>query len=86
MSGYALARDVGAQVSSFCYPNGDWNPRVLAAVEKAGYARAVTTQHGWNVRGAATFALRRCDLTYVHCVDRSGRFSPARLAWRLGRS
>ncbi|HKC50544.1 MAG TPA: polysaccharide deacetylase family protein [Myxococcota bacterium] len=81
-----IERAIGAPVSSFCYPNGDSNPRVLAAVEKAGYARAVTTQHGWNARGAAMFALRRCDLTYAHCVDRSGRFSPARLAWRLGRS
>lgn len=81
-----IERAIGASVTSFCYPNGDWNPRVLDAVRKSGYARAVTTLHGWNARGAELFALRRCDLTYAHCVDRLGRFSPARLAWRLGRS
>jgi peptidoglycan/xylan/chitin deacetylase (PgdA/CDA1 family) len=80
-----IEREVGGTVSSFCYPNGSWDPRVLDAVVRSGYARAVTTQHGWNARGAAMFALRRCDLSYVHCVDRLGRLSPARLAWRLGR-
>lgn len=81
-----IEREIGGAVSSFCYPNGDWEPRVLDAVKKAGYARAVTTAHGWNARGREMFALRRCDLSYVHCADRRGHFSPARLAWRLGRS
>jgi peptidoglycan/xylan/chitin deacetylase (PgdA/CDA1 family) len=80
-----IEREIGGPVTSFCYPNGSWDPRVLAAVRKAGYACAVTTQHGSNARGREMFALRRCDLSYVHCVDRFGRFSPARLAWRLGR-
>jgi len=81
-----IEREIGGPVTSFCYPNGDWDPRVLEAVKRAGYARAVTTQHGWNARGADAFSLRRCDLTYAHCVDRAGRFSPARLAMRLVRA
>jgi peptidoglycan/xylan/chitin deacetylase (PgdA/CDA1 family) len=80
-----IERAIGGAVTSFCYPNGDFDSRVLEAVEKAGYARAVTTRHGWNARAAPRFALRRCDLSYIHCADRHGRFSPARLAWRLGR-
>ncbi|MFI5316437.1 MAG: polysaccharide deacetylase family protein [Myxococcota bacterium] len=86
LSKLAIEREVGGSVSSLCYPNGSWDARVLEAARKAGYARAVTTQHGWNAPSAPPFELRRCDLSYVHCVDRRGRFSPARLAWRLGRS
>ena len=81
-----LERECGGAISSFCYPNGSWDSRVLAAVRRAGYGRAVTTEHGWNSRGAELLALRRCDLSFVHCADRAGRFSPARLAWRLGRA
>jgi len=81
-----LEREVGGTVTSFCYPNGSWDARVLEATRRADYARAVTTQHGWNARGAEPLALRRCDLTYAHCVDRHGHFSPARLALRLGRT
>jgi peptidoglycan/xylan/chitin deacetylase (PgdA/CDA1 family) len=80
-----LERAIGAPVTSFCYPNGDWNRRVLEAVRRAGYVRAVTTKHGWNAPTAEVFALRRCDLSYTYCVDRRGRFSPARLAMRVAR-
>lgn len=86
LSKRALERALGAEIDSFCYPNGDWDPRVRDAVHKAGYARAVTTAHGWNARGDSDFTLRRCDLSFVHCADRFGRVSPARLAWRLARS
>jgi len=80
-----LERETGGPVSSFCYPNGDRDGRVIAAAEKAGYARAVTTRHGWNSRGDALHTLRRCDLSFVHCADRTGGFSEARLALRLSR-
>ena len=80
-----LERELGAPISSFCYPNGSWNARTLEAVRKAGYLRAVTTDHGWNGQNSEPFSLRRCDLSYVHCVDRRGRFSEDRLLWRLGR-
>ena len=86
LSKTGLERAVGTSVTSFCYPNGDSDARVEAAARRAGYLRAVTTRHGWNARGAGSYALARCDLTYVHCVDRRGRFSPARLALRLGRA
>ena len=80
-----LEDEIGAAVTSFCYPNGSWDLRVLAAVRRAGYARAVTTQHGWNRPGTEVLALHRCDLSYPHCSDRAGNLSRARLAWRLGR-
>ena len=81
-----LESELGEPVSSFCYPNGSWDLRVLAAVKRAGYARAVTTQHGWNPPGTEMFALHRCDLSYAHCSNREGNFSIARLVWRLGRA
>jgi len=81
-----LEAEVGGAVTSFCYPNGDWDGRARDAVRQAGYSNAVTTQHGWNARGGDVFTLRRCDLTYMHCVDRRGRFSRARLELRLART
>jgi len=41
----ALAGIVGQPVNFFAYPNGDWNSRVLAAVQAAGYCGAV---HAWD--------------------------------------
>jgi peptidoglycan/xylan/chitin deacetylase (PgdA/CDA1 family) len=80
-----LEREIGSSVTSFCYPNGNWSPTVMDAVRRAGYTCAVTTQPGANPHQANPFALRRCDLSYTYCVDRHGRFSPPRLAWRLVR-
>src|SRR4051794_3718991 len=36
-----IAGEVGVAVDSFCYPNGDHDDRVVAAVERAGYRCAV---------------------------------------------
>lgn len=47
---------------SFCYPNGDCDPRVREATRAAGYLRAVTTAWGSNAPGADPLALRRCDI------------------------
>lgn len=74
---------LGVPVESFCYPNGDCDARVIAAVGRAGYRHAVTTRWGRNGPGANALALRRCDLQARHATDRNGAFSEARLAWRL---
>jgi len=81
-----IERELRAPIRSFCYPNGDWDARVREAARRAGYAWAVTTEHGSNPRGADAWTLRRCDLSFTHCADRAGRMSPARLVWRLGRA
>ncbi|BDG04624.1 polysaccharide deacetylase family protein [Anaeromyxobacter oryzae] len=82
-----LRRRTGCDVESFCYPNGDHDARVLAAVRRAGYARAVTTRWGPNDRSAPEFALSRCDIQGRTSRSARGTLSPARLAWRLtGRS
>jgi peptidoglycan/xylan/chitin deacetylase (PgdA/CDA1 family) len=78
-----LEAQLGVSCESFCYPNGDCDGRVVAAVRRAGYARAVTTAWGPNTAGADPLRLTRCDLQGTHARDRSGALSAPRLAFRL---
>ncbi len=41
-----LEAHLNTTVRSFAYPQGDYDPRVLAAVKQAGYATAVTVDQG----------------------------------------
>jgi peptidoglycan/xylan/chitin deacetylase (PgdA/CDA1 family) len=43
-----LERELGVEVESFCYPNGDQDGRVVSATRRAGYRYAVTTLFGTN--------------------------------------
>ncbi|MEZ5702020.1 MAG: polysaccharide deacetylase family protein [Burkholderiaceae bacterium] len=78
-----LEAALGAPVTTFCYPNGSLDERSLAMVQRAGYRAAVTTEWGSNAREESPFLLQRFDMNAQHAVDRQGRFSEARLAWRL---
>lgn len=73
----------GAPVDTFCYPNGDHDDRVVAAVERAGYRYAVTTRWGRNDRSTSRYRLRRCDIQGATARSSAGALSRARLAWRL---
>lgn len=77
-----LREATGAEVASFCYPNGSYDARCLAAVREAGYSCAVTTAWGLN-RRESPYELKRCDMDFARLVARSGEFSPARLYLRL---
>lgn len=77
-----IAQMIGAEVSSFCYPNGSYDGRCLAAVRDAGYACAVTTAWGLN-RRESPYELKRCDMDYARLQSRRGEFSKARLYLRL---
>lgn len=79
----ALEAAVGAPVTTFCYPNGSIDPRSVAVAREAGYRAAVTTQWGSNVREDDRFRLQRFNMNAMHAQDRRGRFSEARLAWRM---
>ncbi|MCI0665983.1 MAG: polysaccharide deacetylase family protein [Acidobacteria bacterium] len=46
-------------VSHFCYPNGDYDQRVLREIVKSGYQSAVTTLDGLCDSGDGLFELRR---------------------------
>jgi peptidoglycan/xylan/chitin deacetylase (PgdA/CDA1 family) len=78
-----LQAALGRAVESFCYPNGDHDERVVAAVERAGYRYAVSTRWGHNDRGTSLYRLRRCEIEGETSRTRAGALSPARLAWRL---
>ena len=77
-----LRAATGSEVASFCYPNGSYDGRCLAAVRDAGYACAVTTTWGLN-RRASPFELKRCDMDFARLQSRRGEFSKARLYLRL---
>lgn len=70
-------------VTTFCYPNGSIDQRSVQEVRNAGYQAAVTTQWGSNLPACDAFRLRRFDMNARHAQDRNGRFSAARLAWRM---
>ncbi len=53
---------IGETVTSFCYPNGDEDPRVAAAVQAAGFELACTTRAGLNRRNADPMRIRRFEL------------------------
>jgi peptidoglycan/xylan/chitin deacetylase (PgdA/CDA1 family) len=47
----------------FCYPNGNYSPRVMQCVESAGYCAATTTEPGWEAPHAPSmFRLKRIGI------------------------
>jgi peptidoglycan/xylan/chitin deacetylase (PgdA/CDA1 family) len=80
----ALSSAIEAEVSSFCYPNGSHDARVVAAVQAAGYECAVTTRWGLNRKpSASALELARCDMDFSRLQSRHGAFSKERLWLRL---
>jgi peptidoglycan/xylan/chitin deacetylase (PgdA/CDA1 family) len=77
-----LSNAIAAEVPSFCYPNGSYDPRVVGAVQAAGYECAVTTRWGLN-RQQPPFELARCDMDFARLSSRRGEFSRERLWLRL---
>jgi peptidoglycan/xylan/chitin deacetylase (PgdA/CDA1 family) len=57
-----LEEVTGVACRHFCYPNGNWNPKVAEAVAAAGYISAVTTQEGFNAVGDNPYALKRLHM------------------------
>jgi peptidoglycan/xylan/chitin deacetylase (PgdA/CDA1 family) len=78
-----LRECLGFEIESFCYPNGDCDARVTAAVERAGYRHAVTTRYGVNAAGASHYLWKRCDMQSSHARTRLGAFSEGRMLLRL---
>jgi peptidoglycan/xylan/chitin deacetylase (PgdA/CDA1 family) len=69
--------------SSFCYPNGDADDRVVEALVASPYRRAVTTAWGDNRSGASRYRLRRFDMQGQTARSRRGELSSARIAFRM---
>jgi peptidoglycan/xylan/chitin deacetylase (PgdA/CDA1 family) len=78
-----IEAEIDAPVETFCYPDGDYDERVLGAVKRSGYRYAVTTRWGPNEAGCPPLELRRNDMVTEHVRGRDGAGSEALLAWRL---
>jgi peptidoglycan/xylan/chitin deacetylase (PgdA/CDA1 family) len=78
-----LERHLGQTVHSFCYPNGDFDERVLSAVRKAGYQHAVSTRYGLNAADAGAFALRRIDIQGRFGRNARGKFASGAFMMRM---
>lgn len=57
---------LGSAVTQFCYPYGDADDRVAAAVREAGYAAATTTRRGRATAGADLWRLPRVQVARHH--------------------
>lgn len=78
-----LEEQLQQPVTSFCYPNGDQDDRVVEAVRQAGYSQAVTTRYGVNTIEAPAWTLRRVDLQGRYGRNAQGGFAQGALLIRL---
>ncbi len=67
---------LGRNVETFCYPNGNYDPRAQLEVARAGYVCAVTTEVGLNNERSDPLALRRIHGEYelAHFVKNTSGF------------
>lgn len=57
---------VGREVSSFCYPYGDYTPAVIDAVQEAGYKRATTTRRATVKADSPPLEIPRINVRWNH--------------------
>lgn len=73
-----LRKRCQAPLQIYCYPNGDHDPRVRAAVSALGYRYGLGTRPGLiEASGNAWLALPRIDVSHASAAH------PGLLAWRL---
>lgn len=79
-----LERELGADVTTFAYPNGRYNAVIRNAIVEAGYRVGVTTDKHVNKFGDDLFALGRTCLCEESTRGFGGRFSPQVAKLRFG--
>jgi peptidoglycan/xylan/chitin deacetylase (PgdA/CDA1 family) len=72
----AIEQQIGAPVHHFAYPGGQFTPRDVEAIERAGY-RFAYTACAHRDRRHPTLTIERLLLWEGSSVDGDGRFSPA---------
>lgn len=85
MSKTILEDRLNVKVETLCYPNGDFDNRVINAAKNFGYKRAVTTRLKMNKIGDPIFSLGRFDMNPSRLksyFDRNELSIPW-LSWRL---
>lgn len=79
-----LGKLVGKSIDTFCYPNGDWDERVVAAARKAGYICATSLRPGLNRRGEiAPFDVKRWFIDQGRLASPSGKPSDELLRMKI---
>ena len=65
---------ISEQVVGFCYPNGSYDDRVVAATRAAGYAYACTTEAPLHRGHGDALRMGRVDINASRVTDVRGRF------------
>jgi peptidoglycan/xylan/chitin deacetylase (PgdA/CDA1 family) len=82
-----LEEMLGHKTEAFCYPNGNYDERVLDEVKRAGYSCAVTTERGLNDTGTDPLLLKRipAENDLAHFVQSTSGFEEVKAHLRRGR-
>ena len=72
-----------APVTTFAYPNGNYNNDAIAELKAAGYRLAATTRKGINTAWTSPFELRRINVNGALFTGSNGRFSADLFALKL---
>lgn len=60
-----IEQHVGRKCPYFCYPNGNWNNKIVSLLRNTGYVAAITTDKGSNRVGDELMSLRRLSFPEV---------------------
>lgn len=83
-SKHEIESQIKRDVTTFAYPNGEYDPAIRSLVIDAGFKVAVTTEKKFNPPGTDPLALGRFSLCEESTRGIRGVFSPKIAALRLG--
>ena len=71
----SLEKKLAKPCTAFSYPNGDWSPKALEAVDEAGYSRAAIGETRAWTRDCDLLAIPRLNVSQDHVAGPFGGFS-----------
>jgi peptidoglycan/xylan/chitin deacetylase (PgdA/CDA1 family) len=63
------------KIDHFAYPNGNFNPRIIELVKKAGYKSACAVKHDMQNSCEQVYCFKRINMNEGAYIDPGGRFS-----------
>ncbi|HMS40964.1 MAG TPA: polysaccharide deacetylase family protein [Pyrinomonadaceae bacterium] len=78
-----LEKQLNGEITTFAYPNGEYNAKIRQIIANAGYKVAVTTEKRINRQGADLLSLGRISLCEESTRGIGGVYSPKVAALRL---